>query len=124
MHLGRLVPVLLTVLVAGQVALADLIPYPTRDGTPAGTPYRISSAFGPRMLSKTNFDPFHEGIDFQGPPYGNDPVYALDSGILTRIGLDARPKGFMVVLQVEGQRKFRYLHLFPNDEVVAFQKKE
>ncbi len=84
MATGRLLPALLIALVAGQSALA-VIPFPrVNPADPSSTPYRISSAFGPRMTSKTGFD-IHEAIDFAGPPKENDPVFALEGGALREV---------------------------------------
>jgi len=109
----RLIPALLIALAMGQSALA-VIPFPRVDPTdPSSKPYRISSAFGPRMTSKTGFD-IHEAIDFAGPPDANDPVYALEGSIVKHIDfLQAKKTDrypYIVYLQIEGAHKLGLSH--------------
>ena len=81
----RLLPALLVALATGQVAHAVPIPFPRANlADPSSTPYRITSAFGPRMISTSKFD-IHEAIDFAGPPSASSPVYALESGEVSAI---------------------------------------
>ena len=110
-------------------------PFPVAED---GTQYGLSSLFGPRILSQGLFD-VHEGMDFGGPPFirpGNpdalvpdinhpidvDPVRALEQGTIDQIEFARKgPVAGALIVRVQGEHRFRYLHMFPQPCATTIQ---